>query len=91
VLSGSGFGLKSVGVCCRRSRSFVTIRPFIIPDVSTLTVSRNNTIWTLAKGSLVEVYIFNAGSLENRYAGVGVFPELQELPVGSFYLDLVSR
>jgi hypothetical protein len=43
------------------------------------------------KGSLVEVYIFNAGSFENWIAGVGIFPELQELPVGSFCLYLVSR
>jgi hypothetical protein len=64
---------------------------FIVTDVSIVTVSRNNGIWTLAEGSLVELYIFNAGSLENWYAGVGVFPELQEFPVGSFCLDLVSR
>jgi hypothetical protein len=77
--------------CLPTIQEFRDDRPFIITDVSTLTVSRNNGIWTLAKGSLVKVYVFNAGSLENWYAGVGIFPELQELPVGSFCVDLVSR
>jgi hypothetical protein len=51
----------------------------IITDVFALAVSQTMTFGHFAKGSLVEVCIFNAGSLENWYAGVSIFPKLQSL------------